>query len=75
MIYSGRNHRSLNVTIQLAIRLTIGLATKWLRILSLGGIDKSRNHLVANPIFDYMILPESTFVYLYRQMLFKKLQM
>ena len=71
MIYSGRNHRSLNVTIQLAIRLTIGLATKWLRILSLGGIDKSRNHLVANPIFDYMILPESTFVYLYRQMLFK----
>ena len=27
-----------------------GLATKWLRILSLGGIDKIRNHLVANPI-------------------------
>ena len=28
----------------------IGLATKWLRILSLGGIAKIRNHLVANPI-------------------------
>ena len=28
----------------------IGLATKWLRILSLGGTDKIRNHLVANPI-------------------------
>ena len=26
----------------------IGLATKWLRILSLGVIDKIRNHLVAN---------------------------
>ena len=29
---------------------SIGLATKWLRILSLGGIDKICNHLVANPI-------------------------
>ena len=29
---------------------TIGLATKWSRILSLGGIDKIRNHLVANPV-------------------------
>ena len=29
---------------------SIGLATKWLRILSLGGIDKIRIHLVANPI-------------------------
>ena len=28
----------------------IGLATKWLRIFLLGGIDKIRNHLVANPI-------------------------
>ena len=28
----------------------IGLATNWLRIFSLGGIDKIRNHLVANPI-------------------------
>ena len=28
----------------------IGLATKWLRILSIGGIDKIRNHLVAKPI-------------------------
>ena len=28
----------------------IGLATKWLRILSLGGNDKIRNHLVASPI-------------------------
>ena len=27
----------------------IGLATKWLRILSLGDIDKIRIHLVANP--------------------------
>ena len=26
------------------------LATKWLRTLSLGGIDKIRNHLVSNPI-------------------------
>ena len=32
-------------------RLTyIGLITKWLRILSLGGNGKIRNHLVANPI-------------------------
>ena len=31
----------------------IGLATKWLRILSLGGIDKVRNHLVAKPIIQY----------------------
>ena len=30
--------------------IELGLATKWLRILSLGGIDKIRNHLVANPI-------------------------
>ena len=30
--------------------LNIRLATKWLRILPLGGIDKSRNHLVANLI-------------------------
>ena len=29
---------------------SIGLATKWLRVLSLGGNDKTRNHLVANPI-------------------------
>ena len=29
---------------------SIGLATKWLRILSLGGNGKIRNHLVANPI-------------------------
>ena len=36
---------------------SIGLTTKWLRILlvyykilSLGGIDKIRNHLVVNPI-------------------------
>ena len=28
----------------------IGLATKWLRILLLGDIDKTRNHLVANLI-------------------------
>ena len=28
----------------------IGLATRWLRILALDGIDKSRNHLVAKPI-------------------------
>ena len=28
----------------------IELATKWLRIFSLGDIDKIRNHLVANPI-------------------------
>ena len=28
----------------------IGLATKWLRILPLGGIDMIRNHLVADPI-------------------------
>ena len=32
---------------------TMGLATKWLRILSLGGIDKLHNHLVANPIVRY----------------------
>lgn len=26
----------------------IGLETKWLRVLSLDGIGKTRNHLVAN---------------------------
>ena len=31
------------------LTISIGLATKRLRILSLGGIDKIRNHLVANP--------------------------
>ena len=31
-------------------KLNIGLATKWLGILSLGGIEKIRNRLVANPI-------------------------
>ena len=30
---------------------SIGLATKWLRILSLGGIDKIRNYLVANSYY------------------------
>ena len=43
----------------------IGLATKWLRILPLGGIDKIRSHLVVNPVqlecnyirmFKYIIL-------------------
>ena len=34
---------------------SVGLATKLLRILSLGGIDKVRNHLVANPIFSRII--------------------
>lgn len=33
------------------IRHNIGLVTKWLRFLSLGDIDKTRNHLVVNPIF------------------------
>ena len=28
----------------------IGLATKWLRVLSIPPNDKTRNHLVANPI-------------------------
>ena len=30
---------------------TIGLATRWLRILLLSGIDKICNYLVAKPIF------------------------
>ena len=30
------------------LEVVIRLATKWLGILSLGGIDKIRNHLVAN---------------------------
>ena len=30
---------------------SIGLATKWLRILSISPNDKIRNHLVANSIF------------------------
>ena len=34
----------------LTSNLYIGSATKWLRILSLGGINKIRNHLVASPI-------------------------
>ena len=29
---------------------SIALATKWLRVLSLGGNDKTRSHLVAKPI-------------------------
>ena len=33
--------------------IELGLATKWLRILSLGGIDKIRKHLVANPICSF----------------------
>ena len=32
------------------IIVIIGLATKWLRILSIPLNDKIRNHLVANPI-------------------------
>ena len=28
----------------------IGLATKWLRILSIPSNDKIRNHLIANPV-------------------------
>ena len=35
----------------------IELAIKWLPILSLGGIDKIRNHLIVNPIFT------STFIF------------
>lgn len=31
---------------------SIGMATKWLRILSLGGIDNIRNHLVANSYYE-----------------------
>ena len=33
----------------------IGLATKWLRILPLGGIDKIRNRLVSNLIVAQML--------------------
>ena len=36
---------------ELLPRRTIGLATKWLRILSISPNDKIRNHLVANIIF------------------------
>ena len=41
----------------------IGLATKWLRILSLDGIDKIRNHLVANAI--YYPLLSATAIYIF----------
>ena len=34
----------------------IGLATKWLRILSLGGNYKVRNRLVAKPILLLLLL-------------------
>ena len=34
----------------------IGLAAKWLRILSLGGIDKSHNHLVADLILHKLVV-------------------
>ena len=30
-------------------------ATKWLRILSLDGIDKIRNHLIANPVLYHLV--------------------
>ena len=33
----------------------IGLATKWLRILSLGGNGNIRNDLVASPFFSIMV--------------------
>ena len=40
-----------NIVIFFCFALYTGLATKWLRILSLGGIDKiHRNHLVVNPM-------------------------
>ena len=35
---------------------TVGLATKWLRILSLDAIEKIRDHLVANPIEDVRLI-------------------
>ena len=41
----------INVTVLYDRVRYIGLATKWLRILSLGGIDKIRNHLVAKPTY------------------------
>ena len=37
-------------TVQMLMYRSTVLATKWLRILSIGGIDKTRSHLVANPI-------------------------
>ena len=44
-------HMFLNVPV-----ICVGVATKRLRILSLGGIDKIRNHLVANPIYRLILL-------------------
>ena len=50
--YETCNYRPLDVS---KIPLRSWLATKWLRILSLGGNDKTRNHLVANPIYVHRI--------------------
>ena len=44
-----RSHAKMLVT-DTKFNVAIGLATKWLRILSLPPNDKTRNHLVANPI-------------------------
>ena len=44
----------------------IGLATKWLRILSIPPNDKIRNHLVANPIKDFLKISSlSIYIYIY----------
>ena len=43
------------IHVQKSFNETIGLETKRLRILSLGGIDKIRNHLVANTIYEPLI--------------------
>ena len=40
----------MHLYVSVADIVSIGLATKGLRILSLGGTDKTRSHLVTNPI-------------------------
>ena len=61
---SGKLHTVLVIregTMLNRVVAAIGLATKWLRILPLGGNDKIRNHLVANPIDRTTFYGTSTF--------------
>ena len=41
-----------------SLSYSIGLATKWVRILSLGGVGKIRNHLITNPIRSVILWKE-----------------
>ena len=46
----------MRITRENMMHYNIGLATKWLRILSLDGIAKIRNHLVASQTVSIKLL-------------------